>query len=182
MTTSGPTASNPRDLKYLRGYAEPLLVQVRDMIAEGRLEPYLARRYPGRHDVQTDRALFQYVDELRREHLRNPPRIERVLYDNRLDVIRNALGLHTTESRVHGSRLKAVREIRVAGLFREAAPEFLHMIVVHELAHLKEKEHDRAFYRLCEHMLPGYGQVEFDLRLWLTWRDAACTPKKPAGD
>ncbi|WP_410733789.1 YgjP-like metallopeptidase domain-containing protein [Citrobacter portucalensis] len=25
------------------------------------------------------------------------------------------------------------------------------MIVVHELAHLKEKEHDKAFYQLCCH-------------------------------
>jgi UTP pyrophosphatase len=42
--------------------------------------------------------------------------------------------------------------------------------VVHELAHLKEMEHNKAFYQLCEHMLPGYAQLEFDLRLFLTWR------------
>jgi predicted metal-dependent hydrolase len=45
------------------------------------------------------------------------------------------------------------------------------MIVVHELAHLRESEHNRAFYKLCEHMLPGYGQIEFDLRLYLHWRE-----------
>jgi len=27
------------------------------------------------------------------------------------------------------------------------------MIVVHELAHLKEKQHNKAFYRLCLNML-----------------------------
>jgi len=43
--------------------------------------------------------------------------------------------------------------------------------VVHELAHLKEMEHNKQFYQLCEHMLPGYHQTEFDLRLFLTWRD-----------
>jgi UTP pyrophosphatase len=42
------------------------------------------------------------------------------------------------------------------------------MIVVHELAHLKEREHDKAFYALCLHMEPDYPQLEFDLRLWLT--------------
>ena len=42
------------------------------------------------------------------------------------------------------------------------------MIVVHELAHLKEREHDKAFYALCQHMEPDYHQLEFDLRLWLT--------------
>ena len=42
------------------------------------------------------------------------------------------------------------------------------MIVVHELAHLREKDHNKAFYQLCEHMEPGYHQLEFDLRLYLT--------------
>ena len=29
---------------------------------------------------------------------------------------------------------------------------------------------DKTFYALCEHMLPGYHQVEFDTRLYLTLR------------
>ena len=45
------------------------------------------------------------------------------------------------------------------------------MIVVHELAHLREKDHNKAFYQLCQHMLPAYHQYEFDLRVYLTWRD-----------
>jgi len=47
------------------------------------------------------------------------------------------------------------------------------MIVVHELAHLKESEHDKAFYALCLHMEPSYHQLEFDLRLWLTAQEFA---------
>ncbi|MDZ9008676.1 M48 family peptidase, partial [Escherichia coli] len=35
-------------------------------------------------------------------------------------------------------------------------------------AHLKEKEHNKAFYQLCCHMEPQYHQLEFDTRLWLT--------------
>jgi predicted metal-dependent hydrolase len=42
------------------------------------------------------------------------------------------------------------------------------MIVVHELAHLKEKQHNKAFYQLCQHMLPDYHQIEFDVRVYLT--------------
>ena len=42
------------------------------------------------------------------------------------------------------------------------------MIVVHELAHLKEKEHNKAFYNLCRHMLSNYHQLELDMRLYLT--------------
>ena len=69
---------------------------------------------------------------------------------------------------MHGSRLKASREIRIAAVFRDAPAPFLQMIVAHELAHLKEPEHDKAFYQLCHHMAPDYHQLEFDLRLYLT--------------
>lgn len=158
-------------LRYLKAYPTHLQEQVRQMIDQGRLGEYLARRYPDRHDVQSDRALYGYTNALRQEHMRSAPAIDKVVYDNRLDVVQKALGLHTAVSRVQGGRLKAKKEIRVASLFKEAAPEFLRMIVVHELAHLRERDHNKAFYQLCEHMLPGYHQLEFDLRLYLTWRD-----------
>lgn len=157
--------------KYLQGYPANLQQQVMQMVAENRLGDYLAARYPQRHQVQSDKALYGYVLELKQEFLRSAPAIDKVLYDNRLDLTHRALGLHTAVSRVQGGKLKAKKEIRVASLFREAAPEFLNMIVVHELAHLKESEHNKAFYKLCQHMLPDYHQLEFDLRLYLTWRE-----------
>ena len=158
-------------LKYLQGYPASLQEQVRQMIAGERLGDYLAQRYGDRHAVQSDKALYAYVMALKQEHLKNAPAIDKVLFDNRLDLTHRALGLHTTISRVQGGKLKAKKEIRVASLFREAAPQFLQMIVVHELAHFKESDHNKAFYKLCEHMLPGYHQIEFDLRVYLTWRE-----------
>ena len=56
----------------------------------------------------------------------------------------------------------------MALVFREAPAAFLRMILVHELAHLKEPVHNKAFYQLCTHMEPDYFQLEFDLRLYLT--------------
>lgn len=67
-----------------------------------------------------------------------------------------------------GRQAESKAEIRVATVFRNAPEPFLRMIVVHELAHLKEKEHNKAFYQLCCHMEPQYHQLEFDTRLWLT--------------
>ena len=160
-------------LKYLQAYPATLQDQVRQLMAQGRLGEHLAKRYPARHDVQSDKALYAYTMELKQQHLRSAPGIDKVLYDAKLDVVRHALGLHTAISRVQGSRLKAKKEIRVAALFKAAAPEFLQMIVVHELAHLKEAEHNKAFYQLCRYMLPDYHQLEFDLRVYLTWRDLA---------
>ena len=155
-------------LRYLAGYPPALLAQVRALVAERRLAEDITRRYPERHDVRTDRALYDYVGELKSRHMRNAPALTKVQYDMKLHVVRNALGTHTTVSRVQGGNLKAKREIRVASLFKEAPAPFLRMIVVHELAHLKEREHDKAFYALCTHMEPDYHQLELDVRLWLT--------------
>jgi predicted metal-dependent hydrolase len=168
-------------LPYLAGYPESLRVQIQQLIDAGKLGEVLRQRYPEqRHSVQTDRALYDYTIELKDRYLRSSVPLAKVGYDAKLHIIRNALGTHTTIARVQGGKLKAKREIRVAQLFRQAAPEFLKMIVVHELAHLREREHDKAFYALCTHMEPDYHQYEFDLRLWLTWREltgsAADTP------
>ena len=45
------------------------------------------------------------------------------------------------------------------------------MIVVHELSHLKEKEHNKAFYNLCTFIQDDYHQIEFDLRVYLLHLD-----------
>ena len=101
-------------------------------------------------------------------HLRQSLPLGKVLYDGKLQVLKHALGLHTAISRNHGGKLKASREIRIASVFRDAPAPFLRMIVVHELAHTREAEHNKAFYQLCWHMEPDYHQLEFDLRLYLT--------------
>ena len=156
------------DLRFLGGYPESTLHQVRALIEQGKLGEYLARRYPERHEVRNDGALYAHAMALKQRYLRNAPLLSKVAYDNRLHIIQNALGTHTSVSRVQGNKLKAKREIRVASLFKEAPAPFLKMIVVHELAHLKERAHDKPFYALCTHMEPAYHQLEFDLRLWLT--------------
>lgn len=158
-------------LLYLQGYPPQVLQDVRALIERGGLETYLSSRYPERHPIQSDKALYGMVSQLKQQYLRSAPAIDKVLYDSRLDLTHRALGLHSNTSRVQGGKLKAKREIRIASLFREAAPQFLQMIVVHELAHLREHEHNKAFYQLCRHMLPDYHQLEFDLRLYLTWQD-----------
>ena len=154
--------------RYLRGYPPALLAQVAPLVAEGRLGETLRRRYPEAHAVRTDGALYDYVSALKARHLRSAPPLAKVAYDQRLQLLQQALGTHTAVSRVQGNKLKAKREIRVASVFKDAPAAFLRMIVVHELAHLKEREHDKAFYALCCYMEPDYHQLEFDLRLWLT--------------
>jgi len=155
-------------LRYLSAYPEHLLDQVRRLIADGKLAEHLLRRYPHTHAVRTDKALYAYVQDLKDGYLRNAEPIARVGFDSKIGIVQQALGLHTAISRVQGSKLKAKHEIRIGSVFRDAPPEFLRMIAVHELAHLKEKQHDKAFYKLCCWMEPEYHQLEFDMRLYLT--------------
>jgi UTP pyrophosphatase len=168
--------SHKPSTNYLAGYPVALVAQVRQLIEQERLAGLLRQKYPTTHDVRTDNALYDYVLRLKNEYLRNVGQLSRVAFDSKLHVVRNALGMHTSISRVQGSNLKSKREIRVAAIFREMPPEFLRMIVVHELAHMKEREHDKAFYKLCMHMEPEYPQLEFDLRAYLTYLDAAGKP------
>lgn len=169
-------------MKYLAGYSDDIKTQVRTLLEQDRLGTILLQKYRRLHDVRTDRALYDYVMALKNDFLRNAAPLSKVAFDSKIEVVQHALGLHTAISRVQGGKLKAKREIRIAALFREVPPEFLKMIAVHELAHLKEREHDKAFYQLCTHMEPAYHQYEFDLRLYLTqvaahgklaWPDAA---------
>jgi predicted metal-dependent hydrolase len=162
--------------KYLQGYSSATLEQVQELVITARLASWLQTRHPQGHTVRTDRALYQYVQDLKQLHLRSAEPLNKVVFDSKLHVIQNALGTHTSISRVQGSKLKAKREIRVATLFKEAPEAFLRMIVVHELAHLKERAHDKAFYQLCCHMEPQYHQLEFEVRMYLTHLDLAGGP------
>jgi predicted metal-dependent hydrolase len=154
--------------KYLAGYPPDLLAQVQALIESNRLGEHLRERYGEAHAVRNDRALFEYAVEMKERYMRKAEPLNKVLYDNKLHVIKHALGTHTAISRVQGGRLKASREIRIATVFRDAPAAFLQMIVVHELAHLKERDHDKSFYQLCTHMAADYHQLEFDTRLYLT--------------
>lgn len=156
-------------LRYFAVYPPGLQQQVRELIDGQRLDGYLQQRYPGRHQIRSDKALYDYAMAIKQQYLRSAPSPNKVVFQNRLDAARTILGLNTAISRVQGGRLKASREIRVASFFKDAPPEFLEMVVVHELAHLREFDHGKAFYSLCCHMLPDYHQIEFDLRLYLVW-------------
>ena len=169
-------------LKYLAGYPDHVLEQVRQLGAQNRLGELLLKKYRTAHNIRTDKGLFDYVQGLKTEYLRSAEPLSRVAFDSKLQVIRNALGTHTAVSRVQGNKLKAKREIRIATLFKDVPIEFLRMIAVHELAHLREKAHDKAFYQLCTHMEPAYHQYEFDLRLYLTNREMAGNLSWPANE
>ncbi len=166
---------------YLAGYPADLVRQVGRLIDEGRMGNLLLKKYPAAHGIRTDHALYDYVQAMKEASLRNAGPLSKVIFDSKLQVMRNALGTHTRISRVQGGKLKAKREIHVAAVFRDMPPAFLQMIVAHELAHLKEADHDKAFYQLCRHIVADYHQLEFDLRCYLAYLAAGGEPLWPPG-
>ncbi len=160
-----------RDLPYLAGYPEAFREKVRGLLISGKLEQVLSERYPILSPVQSDSQLRDYVMELKNSYLKRSPPLSKIRFDDKISTLHGALGLHTYVSRVQGSKTKAKNELRVASIFKTLPEPFLRMVVVHELSHLREKEHNKAFYQLCCHLEPDYHQLEMDLRLALTVRD-----------
>ena len=158
-------------LKYLNGYDAKLQSQIQSLLDQERLGEYIHSRYKEKHTYTSDKSLYNYVMALKNEHMKSSPPISKVLYDSKIRDVSAALGTHTFVSRVQGGKLKAKNEIRISHMFKGAPEPFLRMIVTHELAHLKVKEHNKTFYKLCTHIEPDYHQLEFDLRVYLTYKD-----------
>lgn len=153
-------------MKYISHYPKKIQDQIQVLIDKNKLTSYIKSKYPKAHEYKNDKALYSYVMDMKNEYFKKY-QISKVMYDGKINVINNALGMHTFVSRVQGSKLKSKNEIRVASIFKNMPQEFLEMIVSHELSHFKEKEHNKAFYDMCTYVMPNYHQVEFDLRVYL---------------
>lgn len=158
-------------LKYIQHYNPTVVSQIQGLIDSNKLHKYLLSKYKTSHKYKNDKALYEYTINLKNQFLKKSLPISKVIYDGKINVINDALGMHTFISRVQGGKLKSKNEIRVGTIFKNMPEEFLKMIVVHELAHLKEKNHDKSFYNLCTFIEPNYHQYEFDLRVYLTYMD-----------
>jgi UTP pyrophosphatase len=159
------------ELIYLSGYPEHIVSAVQKRIASGTLKDYLLAQYPKQNELKSDKMLFEFVQNLKTEFLRRDPPISKIHYDNKMRDLRGALGTHTRVNKVHGRQVKCKNEIRIASVFKNGPAEFLNMICAHELAHLREKDHNKAFYNLCIHMEPNYVMLELDTRIYLTFLD-----------
>jgi predicted metal-dependent hydrolase len=160
--------SSVTEFPYLTGYAASLHDQVRPLLLSGELRERLALKYPQGNRIINDGLLRDYALSLKNRFLKRSPPLSKICFDDKISSLQGALGLHSFVSRVQGGRTKAKNELRVASLMKQLPEEFVRMVVVHELAHLKEKDHNKSFYQLCLHMEADYHRLEFDLRLYLT--------------
>ena len=85
---------------YLAGYPANLTAQVQQLIEQNRLADILTKKYPLAHTVRTDKALYDYVHELKGEYLRNAGQLSKVAFDSKLHVIQNALAARRTSGAI----------------------------------------------------------------------------------
>ncbi|MFK8010524.1 MAG: YgjP-like metallopeptidase domain-containing protein [Marinicellaceae bacterium] len=154
-------------LSYINAYPQNIKDHVKTMLDQNSLGKFLIKKYPKPHDIHNDKNLRDYALQIKNKYMKKSAPLSKVSYDGKIHVINNALGLHSYVPRVQGTKVKVKNELRVSTVFKKSPLALLNMIVVHELAHLKEKQHDKAFYQLCQHMLPDYHQLEFDTRLFM---------------
>ena len=158
-------------LRYLSGYRAEVVEQIKQLVDTQALGAHFLSRYPRVHDIRTDKALYDMTIKLKNTFMRQSDPLAKVIFDDKINVSHHALGLHSYVNRRQGSKVKAKNEIRISSRLKQIPFELLQMVVVHELAHLREKDHNKAFYKLCQHMEPNYHQLEFDTRLYLTHQD-----------
>ncbi|MCG7546990.1 MULTISPECIES: M48 family metallopeptidase [Pseudoalteromonas] len=156
-----------QQLKYFQHYPDSLQAQVKTLIADEKLQPYFKSKYPLGHQLQNQQALYQYCTALKQRYLKNTPRLNNVSFNKHTDMMKGTLGTHTHKQHRHGQKLKARYDIALNNQLKYAPEAILRALIVHELAHFKHAEHDKAFYNLCCNMEPDYHQLELDLRLFV---------------
>lgn len=161
---------------YFSGYPEPILLQLAALYEANKIGQYLVNKYPNCHDVVSEKALFERVNQYKQRYLKNAPNLSSVKYKKQQQLVANALGTHTFRIKQHGNKLKKSHEIAIAEQLKYAPEALLDVLIVHELAHFKEKDHNKAFYNLCTHMLRDYHQLELDLRLFVLECEIAHNP------
>ncbi|MBQ4834654.1 M48 family metallopeptidase [Pseudoalteromonas sp. MMG010] len=147
--------------RYFTGYPANIVDQVLNLINTNKLSHYLLKKYPHAHTITTDKLLYSYASELKKHYLKNAPPFGRAGFKKQGDMVANALGTHTY--RMQGKTRK--HDLAINSDLLHAPEPLLKALVVHELAHFKEKDHNKSFYKLCCHMEPQYHQLELDLRI-----------------
>jgi len=148
--------------RYFTGYPANIVEQVLSLINNKKVSNYLLKKYPQAHSITSDKLLYSYATELKKQYLKNAPPFGRAAFKKQGDMVTNALGTHTY--RMQGKTRK--HDLAINSDLLRAPEPLLKALVVHELAHFKEKDHNKGFYQLCCHMEPSYHQLELDLRIF----------------
>lgn len=158
-------------LIYLKNYPESIKEQIATLLTEQKLEKLLKMRYPINHNIKSDKALYQYTVNIKNTYLKQTSPLRRICFDEQI-VDHSLISDAPDDSLQYNSFIiNRLSEIRIADFFKQAPEPMLRIMVIHKLAHIIEKAHNSAFYKLCHYMEPNYQQLEFETRLFLTQRE-----------
>lgn len=66
--------------RYFNGYPSNLVEQALQLIADKKLNNYLVKKYPNAHNVTTDKLLYRYATDLKKQYLKNAPPFGRAAF------------------------------------------------------------------------------------------------------
>ena len=81
-----------KPLKYLLGYSSDTQAQVAQLVNSNRLGEWLQKKYPSAHGIRTDKALYDYVQDLKQSFLRGAEPLAKVAFDCKLQVVQHKPG------------------------------------------------------------------------------------------
>jgi len=112
--------------------------------------------YEREHRIQED------IDRLYREKAKEiiPPLVKR--YSEEMDLYPNRISFRKNRSR-WGS-CSSRNNLTFNTMLIQTPPPFIEYVVVHELAHIRHKNHSRAFWSLVHDILPDYKQREKQIK------------------
>jgi hypothetical protein len=84
-----------KTLKYLAGYSATVTDQVYKLVHNDKLAEVLLKKYPAAHNIRTDKALYAFAVGMKNQFLRQSNPLSKVVYDDKIDVLHQALGLHS---------------------------------------------------------------------------------------
>jgi len=112
------------------------------------------------HCKQPDSDKIRHViDRWLRESLRNTVAEIKSTYEPLMNVKVQHIGIKKMKTRWGSCNVRAGRIWLNASLIHMDR-KFLEMVVVHEMVHLLEPSHNKRFYALMEHYLPGFRNTE----------------------
>ena len=101
-------------LKYIKAYPSHLQAQIESLIKQEKLNSYLLKRFPSPHNITNDKALRDYVNDIKSQYMKKSSNLSKIQYDNKIHLVNNALGMHSYVSRVQGGKLKSKNELRIS--------------------------------------------------------------------
>ncbi len=60
--------------RYIQGYPQNIVEQVSSLVDNGKLIPWFEKRYPDRHQIKSEKALYEYAIAIKNRYMKKASR------------------------------------------------------------------------------------------------------------